>query len=40
MLRRRVSKMGCDEINKALSTIGDDKINEVISDLSRRGIIH
>lgn len=40
MLRRRVSKMGCDEINKVLSTIGDDKINEVISDLSRRGIIH
>jgi hypothetical protein len=40
MLRRRVSKMGYDEINKALSTIGDDKINEVISDLSRRGIIH
>ena len=40
ILRRKVAKMGCDEINKALSTIGEDKVNEVINDLNRRGIIH
>lgn len=39
ILRRKVASMSSDDINKALSSVDDGKLNEVISDLKKRGIV-